>query len=48
MSFLAAFHDAIKSALPHMLERVKDSGWHVRLAAATTIGKLAEDGMDWC
>jgi HEAT repeat len=39
------FHDVIKIAVPRVIEWFEDSDWHVRLGAATTIGKLAAHGM---
>jgi HEAT repeat protein len=44
MLFSAAFHDAMKSAVPHIIERLEDNDSDVRSAAVNTCGKLAERG----
>ena len=47
-TFLATFHDVIKTAVPQIIKSLTDSDSHVRLAGANAIGKLAEQSKWWC
>jgi hypothetical protein len=44
MLISATFHEAMKNAVPHIVERLKDSHSHVESAAANTFEKLTERG----
>jgi hypothetical protein len=41
---LAAFDDAIKSAVPDFIEALKDNDWAIPQAAMNTISELAKRG----
>jgi HEAT repeat protein len=44
---IATFHDAIRSAVPLILDLLKDIDWQVRHAGAKIIAKLAEHCKSW-